>query len=221
MASNLTTVEPLKLPDLRRPDMMPSLPAWVASRLGSLSEAHQNDGSGKHRRVTTLPASQVLGSSERKQVVAYAAKLATALERTPATSADAEAETLVHVTKLMLALPGQRSSETGAEAVGEAYQSALDDLPPWAVAAAIRHWYRGDAATLNPKQPYDYRWRPAPATLRALAFAEASAVKGRVLQLERLVAAVPLIEYSEKHCATMLGRLSAVMHHRPAAGEAA
>lgn len=207
MAQNLTVIEPLKLPDLARPDRMPSLPEWVASRLASVSEAQQKDASGKHRAVMTLPQAMMLGSSEIRQIGAYAGALGKTLSRTPSTSADAEAETLVHVTKLMLALPGMRSSETGAEATGEAYQAALDDLPPWAVAAAIRHWYRGDAMQIG-KQPHDYRWRPAPAALRYLAFVEASAVRARMQQLEQLITAVPLIEYSAEHRTEMREKLT-------------
>lgn len=211
MANELTTIEPLRLPDLARPDRMPRLPGWVASRIASVNEVMQSDGNGNWRKVATLPETMMLGSSERQQIEAYAGTLDRTLDRTPDRSAEAEAETLVLIGKLMLSLPGQRSTETGAEATGEAYQAALDDLPPWAVAAAMRHWYRGDAMQIG-KIPHDYRWRPAPATLRALAFAEAAAVKGRAISLRNLIAAVPLIEYSDEHRGMMLGKLSEVMH---------
>jgi hypothetical protein len=161
--------------------------------------------------MTTLPPGMMLASSEKKAIAAYAGELGKMLEHTPEKTATAEAETLVHVTKLMLALPGMRSSETGAEAAGEAYQAALDDMPPWAVAAAIRRWYRGDAMQIG-KIPHDYRWRPAPAILRALAFAEACTVKGRVIELGRLISAVPRIEYSHEHRVHMLERLSSELH---------
>lgn len=207
MATDLTTIEPLRLPDLARPDRMPSLPAWVGSRLELLNEAHQNDGSGTHRRMMTLPADAMLGSSEREQLEAYTATMTQVLDRTPENSADAEAETLVLVTKLMLALPGQKAGEAGAEATGEAYQIALEDMPPWAVKAAIREWYRGNAIVLDPKQPHDYRWRPSPPTLRKLSFYEMMRVMGRVRKLKQLLSAVPLIAYSEEHCLQMREKL--------------
>jgi hypothetical protein len=209
MAQNLTTIEPLKLPDLARPDRMPSLPEWVASRLELLNEAHQNDGTGNRRRMMTLPASAMLGSSERQQLEVYADTLTQTLERTPENSADAEAETLVLVTKLMLALPGQKAGEAGAEATGEAYQAALDDMPPWAVAAAIRQWYRGNSIVLDhPRaQPHDYRWRPAPAVLRKLSYYEMMRVMGRIRKLKQLLSAVPLIEFSADHTHDMRAKL--------------
>lgn len=152
----------------------------------------------------------MLGSFEREVVTAHVGILETLLDATPEKSASAEAETLVHIGKLMLALPGQRSNEAGAEATGEAYQAALDDLPPWSVAAAIRLWYRGAAPA--GRVPHDYRWRPAPAVLRAVAFGEYARVRGRVIALRGLLEAHPLAEYTDEHRAMMLTKLSAVMH---------
>lgn len=157
--------------------------------------------------MMTLPADAMLGSSEREQLEAYTATMTQVLDRTPENSADAEAETLVLVTKLMLALPGQKAGEAGAEATGEAYQIALEDMPPWAVKAAIREWYRGNAIVLDPKQPHDYRWRPSPPTLRKLSFYEMMRVMGRVRKLKQLLSAVPLIAYSEEHCLQMREKL--------------
>jgi hypothetical protein len=104
-------------------------------------------------------------------------------------------------------LPGQKAGEAGAEATGEAYQTALEDMPPWAVKAAIRHWYRGDAIALERTPPHDYRWRPAPAVLRKLSFYEMMRVMGRIRRLKQLLSAVPLIEYSEEHCTDMRAKL--------------
>lgn len=207
MANELTKIEPLHLPDLARPDRMPSLPAWVASRTASVREVTQNDGSGNHRRMPVLPKTMMLGSSERQQIEAYVGALRRSIDRTPDNSADAEAETLVLIGKLMLALPGQRASEAGAEAVGEAYQIAVGDLPPWSVSAALRRWYRRDAPP--DKVPHDYRWRPAPAILRTIAFEEMLKVRGRAVELDRLLAAVPLIEYSPEHTVEMQAKLAA------------
>jgi hypothetical protein len=80
MAQNLTTIEPLKLPDLARPDRMPSLPAWVGSRIESVLRGDQKDASGKHRRMMTLPATLMLGSSERKQIEAHTGALRKTLD---------------------------------------------------------------------------------------------------------------------------------------------
>jgi hypothetical protein len=209
MGTTLAVLEPLKLPS--RPDRMPSLPAWVASRLELLSEVHQNDGSGKHRTMTTLPPDMMLAPSEKNAIAVYAGELGKMLEHTPEKTAAAEAETLVHITKLMLSLPGMRSSETGAEAPGKHIRQLWMTCRRGQSPQQFRRWYRGDAMQIG-KTPHDYRWRPAPAILRALAFAEACTVKGRVIQLERLISAVPRVEYSDEHRGHMLERLSSELH---------
>lgn len=210
MAQQLTLIEPLNLPDLARPDRMPSLPAWVGSRIASVLEVMQKDASGKRRLTVVLPQGMTLGSSERKQITEHASGLRKTLAYTPDNSADAEAETLVLITKLTLALPGQKASAEGAEAIGEAYQAALDDIPPWAVKAAIRLWYRRGAPPVD-KVPHDYRWRPAPGILRAIAFEEAAKVRGRALELERLIEAVPMIEFAPPERNDMIDKLATIL----------
>jgi hypothetical protein len=107
----------------------------------------------------------------------------------------------------MLTLPSSQQNEAGAEATGEAFQDALDDVPPWAVKAAVRRWYRGECGENECDQPYDYHWRPAPAELRRIALSELSRVKSRAGTLRRLLHAEPLIEFSDEHCAAMRTRL--------------
>jgi hypothetical protein len=129
------------------------------------------------------------------------------LDVTPEKNADAEAGMLAVLTKMMLVLPGQRTSELGAEATGEAYMESLDDIPTWAVAEAIRNWNRGQSVELNPRQPHDFRWRPAPAVLRKLAEIEAAKVRSRVMLLENLATSEERIEYTPEHCEQMRGKL--------------
>jgi len=126
------------------------LPEWVVSRLESLKDNWQNG-----KMTLTLPAAMILSDIESVMVRRHIADLGSLVVSTPATSADAEAETLVIVTKMLLALPGQRSTDTGNEAKGEAYLAALDDVPPWAVQEAVRKWYRGEHGS-----KFDYRWSP-------------------------------------------------------------
>lgn len=111
----------------------------------------------------------------------------------------------------MLALPSSQQNEAGAEATGEAFQAALDDVPHWAVAAAVRRWYRGDCGLNERGQAYDYHWRPAPAELRSIALVEKWRVKQRAETLRKLLAAEPLIEFSDEHCAQMRARLAEVI----------
>jgi hypothetical protein len=104
-----------------------------------------------------------------------------------------------------------QQNEAGAEASGEAFQAALDDVPTWAVAAAVRRWYRGDCGENERGQPFDYHWRPAPAELRRIALFEKWRVQQRAKTLRKLLVAEPFIEFSEEHCAQMRARLIAVI----------
>lgn len=169
--------------------------------------------------VTTLPAGMLLASSERHAIEQHIKALEKVLGKTPVESASAEAETLVLVSKIMMSLPAQKTGEAGAEATGEAYCAALDDIPPWAVAAAIRKWYRGDIpAPASRSLPHNFEFRPGPAKLRSIAFGEAAAVRGRVLELQRILGAVERIEFSEQHRGEMLAKLQTVMPGRKSFG---
>jgi hypothetical protein len=204
--------ERLTLPDMRRLDRMPSLPAWVASRVGSVKDEPQRSlADGKYRTVPTLPANLILNPAERAEIDQHAGELEALCAQTPADSDEWEAATLIIITKLMLALPAAQQNEAGAEATGEAFQAALDDVPSWAVAAAVRRWYRGDCGKNERGQPYDYHWRPAPAELRKIALVEKWRVQERAQMLRKLIAAEALIEFSDEHCAAMRARLAAVI----------
>lgn len=130
----------------------------------------------------------------------------------PIDSVDAEAALLVVLTKMMLVLPVTKQNEQSAEARGEAYMVALDDLPIWAVEAAIRRWYRGDVGTNADGEPrFDCHWAPQPADLRELATAESKRVQWLSQMLGAVLAAEPAFEFSDDHCATMRSRLAAVI----------
>jgi hypothetical protein len=202
----------ITLPDVRRLDQMPSLPAWVASRVALMKDEHQAAlADGKHRKVPTLPASLTLALPERAEIERHIEELDALCKQTPLDGDEWEGATLIVLTKLMLALPASQQNEAGAEASGEAFQAALDDVPTWAVSAAVRRWYRGDCGLNEFDRPYDYHWRPAPAELRRIALVEKWRVKHRADTLRRLLAAEPLIEFSDEHCEQMRARLAAVI----------
>jgi hypothetical protein len=156
-----------------------------------------------------------LNDAERVEIERHAADLDALCAQTPTNSDKWEGATLIIITKLMLALPSSQQNEAGAEATGEAFQAALDDVPTWAVASAVRRWYRGDCGENERGLPYDYHWRPAPAELRRIAIVEKWRVMQRATTLRNLLAAEPLIEFHAEHCAAMRSRLAAVIP-RPA-----
>lgn len=203
---NSLTVTALNLPD--RSDRMPqSLPAWVASRVETLRDEPQKDKEGKWRTVKTIPAALILGSSERRNLEQYADRLADFLKRTPVESADAEAELIVLIAKMMMSLPGQKTGDDGAEASAEAYSAALDDIPPWAVAGALRRWYRGDVKVASNELRPNFDFRPSPARLRSIAFFEASGVRGQIDGIRALLSAEARVVYTNEHRKEMLEKL--------------
>jgi hypothetical protein len=192
---------------------MPSLPAWVDLRDASMKDEHQPDPlTGKHRMVPTLPTNLILSQAERDELMRHVRELDALCGPTPADDPAAEGDMLIDLTKMMLVLPAVRQNEASAEACGEAYLIALDDVPPWAVRAAIRRWYRGDGGKDERGQPRDCHWRPAPADLREIATGELWRVKARATKLRKLLRAEPLIEFSDEHRSVMLARLSTLMH---------
>ena len=160
--------------------------------------------------MPTLPSNLILNPPERAEIERHVAALQALCEQTPQANADWEAVTLVVVTKLMLALPSHQQNQLGAEASGEAFMAALEDIPTWAVAAGAHRWYRGDCGKNELDQPYDYRWRPAPADLRKIALTEKFRVYRRVTILRRLLAAEPEV-FSDEHCSRMRARLASVI----------
>jgi hypothetical protein len=186
-----TALDRLQLPDIRRPERMPSLPEWVGSRIASLRDEIQPDRAGKWRQVPTIHNSLILKAVEREAIEDHVTALDRLCDETAANSAAAEAAMLVVVTTMMLVLPTTAQNELSAEARGEAFMAALDDIPVWSVQAAIRRWYRGDCGKDERGRPYDYHWCPAPAELRRIAFIEMWRIKGRSQALLRLLNAAP------------------------------
>lgn len=203
----------IPLPDVRRLDRMQSLPGWVASRVGSMKDEYQKSVTdGRYRTIPTLPANLTLSLSERAEIERHATDLDALCAQTPDESVEWEGATLIIITEMMLALLSPQQNDVGAEATGKAFQAALDDVPHWAVAAAVRRWNRGDCGLNQRGQPYDYHWRPSPAELRSIAKDEEWRVSQRAVTLRKLLSAEVLIEYTEEHCAEMRGRLAVVIN---------
>lgn len=222
LAARAVSPDPIPLPNVLRPERMPLLPAWVASRVASMRDEQQPAAAdGKWRMLPTLPFSLLLNPAERAEIERHILELDHLCAQTPVESDEWEAATLIVITKLMLALPAAQQNEAGAEASGEAFQAALDDVPTWAVSAAARRWYRGECGEREDGKPYDYHWRPAPAELRRVALAEKWRVKHRAETLRRLLLAEPLIEYSEDHRARMRDRFAALTAGLTSASSAA
>ena len=208
----LESPDPLELPDVRRLEQMPCWPGWVASRIGSIRKEVQPDPTtGKWREVPTVPSDLMLKAAEREELSRHVSELDALCERMPSSERKFEQETLLAVTKMMLVLPSTTQNELSAEARGEAYMAALDDIPSWAVQAAIRQWYRGSCGTNQQGKPYDYHWCPMPAELRRIAWSEMHRLKARANEIHKLLGAERLIEFSDEHCRQMRIRFAELL----------
>jgi hypothetical protein len=105
---------------------------------------------------------------------------------------------------------GAKLDQQSSDAFTEDYLDAIEDLPAWSVREAIRKWNRAESPRLDGK-PHSYDFRPSPPTLRRLAQLELACVRRRMIELQKLCDAQPLIEYSDEHREDMLNRVAGLM----------
>src|SRR6266576_4597041 len=213
MGTELALV-PIQLPT--NPAQLPLLPGWLQRRNAALGSASQPDSSGKHRLTRTLPKDLILNSSERAEVQRHITDLGrfTRLDQAITireTVMSNDAALSVMVAGLLIKGGGQKLDKQSADALTADYLDAIDDLPAWCVREALRKWNRAESPPLDGKR-HDFNWKPTPPTLRRLAQPELASVKGRIISLNRLLDAVPLIEFSDDHREDMLKRLQIVIH---------
>ncbi|WP_461333864.1 hypothetical protein [Bradyrhizobium embrapense] len=102
---------------------------------------------------------------------------------------------------------GAKLDQQSSDAFTEDYLDAIEDLPAWSVREAIRKWNRAESPRLDGK-PHSYDFRPSPPTLRRLALHEMIALRGRLVELQKICDARELIEYSDEYRRGMLERLT-------------
>jgi hypothetical protein len=212
MGTELALV-PIQLPT--NPAQLPSLPAWLQRRSAALGSALQPDSSGRHREMTTLPKDLILNSSEHAEVQHHIADLEryTRLDQLITireSQMGNDTAIGVMVAGLLIKGGGQKLDKASADSLTEDYLDALEDIPAWCVREALRKWNRGESLPLDGKR-HDFNWKPSPPTLRRLAQNELAGVKGRIISLQKLCEAVPLIEFSDDHREMMLKRLQVVI----------
>jgi hypothetical protein len=199
MGNQLQLVEPLALPDLRRPATMPSLPEWLArSSAGVRSEVQLTpDGqSFEPAQVMVLPREMLPSPEQRQSITDHIVNLRSYLAETAENSINAETSIASSIAALLMVLPGARKSDLGSEARAEVYLDVLDDVPWWALKAAIRRWHKHDCGLDERGKPYDYHWAPDPGTLRRIAYGETWPIKQRIRQLEPVLTAREYVDCS-------------------------
>lgn len=212
MGTELAIIEPFQTPDVRRPAKLTRLPPWVEQRCAILKKANQPDQSGIHREVPVLPKDLIPTRHQKILIEQHIAVLSEILAMTPEEDERHGELTLTTVTKMSMVLPSKESGDFAAEAKGEAYMAALEDVPSWAVQEAMRKWHRSE---YGPK--HDYKWQPAPSTLRNLAMIETYRVMGVRRKLNETLLAEPLLEFTAEHEVRMKARISEYLTMREAA----
>lgn len=89
---------------------------------------------------------------------------------------------------MLMAYPMAGGSEESGKARASAYLAALDDLPPWAIAEAIRKWHRGEGGSRDS----NYRFAPAPAELRFAVMQILQPAKQTIAHLESVLTAMTI-----------------------------
>ena len=180
MGTELVPIAPLPVPATVNPT--PAWPAWLTAMERSLRQDPRTGNTEDRRILATLPT-----PSQRLAIEKHRDQCAALLARTPLNDEDCRKRTFGHIAKLMLAKPSRVGGPETTEARGETYVIALDDVPTWAVEAAIRKWHRGEHD--RHPQTFDYRWAPESADLRKLALREVSGVRKRILTIENILGA--------------------------------
>jgi hypothetical protein len=208
MATELTKIE-IALPDPRRPATMPSLPAWLARSSAAVRPEVQMTPDGKSfepAEVMVLPREMLPSPEQRRAMADHIANLRSYLAETAENSTEAETSIATSIAALLMVLPSARKSELGAEARADVYLDVLDDVPWWALKAAIRKWHKHDCGVDERGKPYDYHWAPDPGTLRRIAYGETWPIKLRISQIAPVLVAREYVD-----CSAQLERGRAAM----------
>jgi len=201
--NELLKFEPLPLPDVNNLEFVPPLPTWVEKRIAAVSRTYAMNAAGRYCNGPWLSLELLPTSSQRAAIERHVDALCALMEQTPERDRGSERATFALIAKLLQALPNPKTSASANGARGEAFMVALEADPHWAVAAAVRGWYRGKCG-----KQHDYRWQPAPAVLHDLARREAWKIRGRIQQLEDVLNAEAPLTFSDEHRERMLKRLA-------------
>lgn len=201
MATELAVIEPIQPPDLRRPGMLPSLPAWAERLSGAVRLELQPTLDGKsfeRSDVPVLPANLMPTEAQRQAMTNHLGSLRSSLQETPQRSAEAETRVATAVSKLITVLAGERKSDLVEEARSEVYLDVMEDVPCWAVESAVRRWFRHDCGTDERGKPHNYVFAPDPGTLRKIAQEELYGIGARMTKLQKVLEARQYVDCSKQ-----------------------
>jgi hypothetical protein len=145
---------------------------------------------GQPERLS-LPTGWQMAAADRMDAQAHLLRLKEALAPDKPDPMTASALRLFFLTRLQLGLPIARgTSEEAAEARGDFYEIALEDMPPWTVDKAIRRWIRREIGGLGLSET-NTTFAPGPSTLRQICEDVVKPLHSDVIALERLLRTIP------------------------------
>jgi len=197
MAKDLALIEPIQLPDPRRPATLPSLPAWAERLNGAVRLELQMTGD-KFSDLMVLPPNLMPTAEQRQMMINHRDSLRSSLLDTPAASVTAETKVATAVSKLLTVLAGERKSDLVEEARSDVYLDVLDDVAWWAVDSAVRAWFKHDCGTDERGRPHDYKWAPDPGTLRKIALTFTYPIGARIGTIQRLLDAREYVDCTKQ-----------------------
>lgn len=112
-------------------------------------------------------------------------------------------ELLETVSNFLDAFPGKEVSDDRLANRGQAYVISLEGMPLWAVLRGVKSWLKAENGTGKE----NYAFAPSPPQLLRLAklhHGRLGAVRGNI---NRLLKADPIPEYSDNHCKSMSRKL--------------
>ena len=201
MATDLATIEPIMLPDQRRPGTLPSLPEWAAHLSGAVRRELQMTPDGRtfeKQDILVLPAELMPSPTQRQMMMGHRDNLRSSLQDTPAASSEAEIKVATAVSKLITLLAGERKSDLVEEARSEVYLDVLDDVPWWAVDSGARAWFKHDCGTDERGKPHNYVFAPDPGTLRKIALNFTYPIRARVETIQRVLEAREYVDFTKQ-----------------------
>ena len=197
MGTDLAIIEPIQLPDPRRPGTLPSLPEW-AERLKSAVRIELQMTGDKFTDLMVLPPDLMPMAQQRQMLTRHRDSLRSSLLDAPAISVAAETKVATAVSKLITVLPGERKSDLVEEARSEVYLDVLDDVPWWAVDLAVRAWFKHDCGTDERGKAHNYVFAPNPGTLRKIALKFTYPISARIKTIQRVVEAREYVDCTKQ-----------------------
>lgn len=165
--------------DLQALISSPELLAWRRISLGTI----QHPGMSVRKY---LSGGLTLSTDERARISGRVAELQGICESDDGT--ENRKVRLGLIGSMLMAYPTSGGSEEAGRARAGAYLVALDDVPPWAIAEAVRRWHRGEGGFSGS----NYRFAPAPAELRFAAMHILQPAKQAISHLNSILSALTI-----------------------------